>query len=97
MIPSDVRGKPVWRAAAAATARVVAKATLIAYFPASFVATAHARMAELGIDPASAKGKIIAVEAVVSASRGWFAQASAADRIACSRAARRRRTFSVRR
>lgn len=43
MIPSDVRGKPVWCAAAAATARVVAKATLIAYFPASFVATAHAQ------------------------------------------------------
>lgn len=41
-----------------------------------FVASARERMIELGIDPASAKDKIVAVEAVVSASKAWFAQAS---------------------
>ena len=51
-----------------------------------FVASAADRMAELGIDPASAKGKIIAVEAVVSASRAWFAQATDEEKAEWKRA-----------
>ena len=41
-----------------------------------FIASTRERMIELGIDPASAKDKIVAVEAVVSASKAWFAQAT---------------------
>lgn len=41
-----------------------------------FVASARQLMAELDIDPATAKSKNVAVEAVVSASRDWFQQAT---------------------
>lgn len=41
-----------------------------------FVASAHALLNRMGIDPASIKNKVLAVEAVTTASKGWFEKAT---------------------
>ncbi len=45
-----------------------------------FVASAHALMEELAIDKDSCSGKVLAVEAVTTASGGWFDNASDQDK-----------------